>query len=202
MSWPCTQKRQLRVSATKISTPAQSASRHPELSGSGKDLVDLFDSMDGRKVFLYSCRTAEEIFLSRASLGWSDDVPSFLTKLKSSLSSIIEFKDKISNDGSSDWIIHAVHLNSYISSKNRGEWLVDNVYSLIAPSVTVEEAEAYAAATSNRNATVKVTGQDRRNTLTSVERTAFERDRELMDRLEQFNDAFGVKVSVFADRRD
>lgn len=170
----------------------------PRIEWFWKDLIDLFGSMNGRKVFLYSCRTVEEVFLSRASLGWSDNVQSFLAKLKNSLASILDFQEHLSRKDAGGWTIRALHLNSYIASEDRGRWLVDHLYSLVAPEVTADEAASYAAGTANRNATVKVTGQDRRRTLTSEEREEFEQDRELRDFLARFNETFSVQVRVFS----
>lgn len=169
----------------------------PRIEWEWQQLTEMFDTLSEPKIFFYCCRTPQEVYLSTATLGWTKHASGFLRDFKRSLKSVLEFEEW-SRRGDHGWVVRPLHLNAYIASSAKAQWLADNLFRFVAPDSALEEIEEFAARTRNRNATLRATGEDRRSVLTPKELAEFEADDELKTYLDRFNSTFALDVQVLA----
>lgn len=170
----------------------------PQIERRWRVLVDMFRGFEKPKHFFFCMRNLDENYLSLHSRGWRSNLGDYFNRLKPALEALLEFREwSVLQD--EEWKISVLHLNDYLSSTDRADWLGERLFGHIAPGTSNKRINKFVAATTNRNATLAVTGEDRRRFLTEAERKTLEAAEDMRELLQKVNEIFDVNIGMLSE---
>ena len=147
-----------------------------------------------RRVFFYCCRHLDQNYLSLKSLGWRENTEHYFRGIHFSLKNARKIYKAARKR--KDWKFHVLHLDSYIGSPDKANWLIDNLYGHLGVETDPLQVAGYVESTVNRNATERKIGSERRKALTQEEREEFENAHEIRKLLDEVNNEWGTSLRM------
>ncbi len=170
----------------------------PQIERQWSVLTRMFEGFASPKNFFFCMRNVDQNYLSLHSCGWRKDFAEYSARLIPLLRAVLEFKTW-SEEHDEEWRIKVLHLDDYLASPEKVDWLSDKFFGVIAPRTSRRNIDRFISSVTNRNSTERLTGEERRKVLTDEERRAIESASEISDLLASLNTTFGVNIAMLTE---
>lgn len=170
----------------------------PQIERQWRVFTRMLDGFNSPKTFFFCMRNIDQNYLSLHSCGWRKDFSEYSTRLKPLFESLLEFK-RWNDSGDGEWRINVLHLDDYLASDDKPAWLSKKFFGVIAPETSNSEIDDFIGSVTNRNSTERLTGEERRKSLTDEERSAIRNAGDVRRLLEQINETFDVNIGMLSE---